>query len=198
VLLGSRSDELLTDVVTSDTNGGVRLATRHLLEHGHRRIGFIRGRGGGAGARQRGYADELDDWGLKVDDTYIAEVPYTLLGGQIGARELLTVPEPPTALLGANDLLAVGAMFAAREFGIAIPDDLSVIGVDDTPMAAAMWPGLTSVAKPKYDIGRTAFEMLLQRMVNDEEGRPPRRVVLPVSLVKRGSVADPRRRTWPT
>jgi DNA-binding LacI/PurR family transcriptional regulator len=197
VLLGSRSDELLCDVVTSDTYGGVRMATRHLLEHGHRRIGFIRGRGGGAGARQRGYADELAEWGLKVDDANIAEVPYSLLGGQIGARELMTLREPPTALLGANDLLAVGAMFAARDFGIAIPDDLSVIGVDDTPMAAATWPGLTTVAKPKYDIGRTAFEMLLRRMVNDEEGLPPKRVVLPVSLVKRGSVAEPRRRNWP-
>jgi len=182
-------------VVTSDTYGGVRLATRHLLEHGHRRIGFIRGRGGGAGARQRGYADELDDWGLKVDEAYIAEVQYTLLGGQLGARELLTLGEPPTALLGANDLLAVGAIFAARDLGIAVPDDLSVIGVDDTPMAAATWPGLTTVAKPKYDIGRTAFEMLLERMVNDEEGLPAQRVVLPVSLVERGSVAHPRR-TW--
>jgi DNA-binding LacI/PurR family transcriptional regulator len=197
VLLGSRTDDEPCDVVTSDTYGGVRLATRHLLRWGHRRIGFIRGRGGGAGARQRGYADELAEWDLAVDDRFISEVPYTLLGGQIGARELLTITDPPTALLGANDLLAVGAMFAARDLGLAVPDDLSVIGVDDTPMAAATWPGLTTVVKPKYDIGRTAFEVLLKRFADDGNGPLPQRVVLPVSLVERGSVAAPRRNwTW--
>jgi DNA-binding LacI/PurR family transcriptional regulator len=195
VLLGSRTEDMPCDAVTSDTYGGVRLATRHLLEHGHQQIGFVRGRGGGAGARQRGYADELGDWGLEVDDALIAEVPYTLEGGQVGARQLLSAVEPPTALLGANDLLAVGALFAARELGLVVPTDVSVIGVDDTPMAAATWPGLTTVAKPKYDIGRTAFELLLQRFTDDPaDPRPqPKRVVLPVSLVERGSVAQPRR-----
>jgi LacI family transcriptional regulator len=84
VLLGSRAEEVACDVVTSDTYGGMRLATRLLLDHGHTRVGFIRGRGAGASAQscQRGYADELADRGIAVDPELIVEAPYTLEAGR--------------------------------------------------------------------------------------------------------------------
>src|SRR5207302_10534869 len=85
VLLGSGRENAPCDMVSSDTYGGVRLATRHLLERGHRRIGFIGGHGGGAGARRRGYVDELTSWNVLLDPNLMVEVDYSLNGGQMGA-----------------------------------------------------------------------------------------------------------------
>lgn len=202
VVIGSRDDSAACDVVGSDTYGGMRLATAYLVERGHRRVAFIGGLGARAaslpdrGTRLAGYRDELAARGLALDRRLVVEAPYTIEGGRVAARRLLReTADPPTAIVGANDLLAVGALFAARELGINVPDDLSLVGSDDIPLAAATWPGLTTVAKPKYLLGEAACEMLLERL-EPPPGAPPipvsgRRRILPVTLAERGTVAPP-------
>ncbi|HEY3061379.1 MAG TPA: substrate-binding domain-containing protein [Chloroflexota bacterium] len=199
VVIGSRAEPSTTcDVVGSDTYGGMRLATAYLAERGHRRIAFIGGLGPRAttpdrGIRAAGFRDELAERDLYLDPKYTLAAPYSIDGGRAAARQLLELEEPPTAIVGANDLLAVGALLAARELGLVIPDDLSIVGSDDVPLASATWPGLTTVVKPKYELGQIACELLLDRL-SATSSSAGRRHILPVSLVERGTVAPPRRR----
>jgi LacI family transcriptional regulator len=198
VVIGSRAEpSTVCDVVGSDTYGGMRLATAHLAERGHHRIAFIGGLGAGAttppdrGIRAAGFRDEIAARGLALDPALIVAAPYSIDGGRGAALGLLQLSEPPTAIVGANDLLAVGALLAARELGLTIPRDLSIVGSDDIPLAAAAWPGLTTVVKPKYDLGQIACELLLDRLVAPSSSPGGRRLILPVSLIERGTVAPP-------
>jgi LacI family transcriptional regulator len=193
VLLGMRTDLPDFDNVGSDTYGGVQLALHHLYELGHRRIGFIRGqhKNGRGLSRQQGYEDFLARHGLAYDPALTVEAPYELEGGYGAAGKLLDGNAPPTAIFAANDLLAIGAMHAAHERGIDVPTELSVIGMDDIAAAAMTLPGLTTVAKPKYDIGRQAATFLLER-IDQTNPDQARRLFLPCRLLIRGSTAAPR------
>lgn len=208
VVIGSRAEpSVACDVVGSDTYGGMRLATRYLVEQGHRRIAFVAGLGkvGAAspdrGIRVAGYRDELVARSIDLDAQLLVAAPYSIEGGREATRRLLALAHPPTAIVGANDLLAVGALLAARDLGLSIPNDLSIVGSDDIPLAAATWPGLTTVAKPKYDLGQAACGLLLSRLLQADSGEGPSlgvgtRHILPVSLIERGTVAAPRSRPW--
>ncbi|MEZ4614586.1 MAG: LacI family DNA-binding transcriptional regulator [Caldilineaceae bacterium] len=193
VLLGMRNDLPDFDNVGSDTYGGVQLALTHLYQLGHRRIGFIRGqhKSGRGLSRQQAYQDFLAAHALPFDPTLIVEVPYELERGAQAADHLLGNEVPPTAIFAANDLLAIGAMHAAHERGLAVPHDLSIVGMDDIDAAAMTLPGLTTVAKPKYEIGRQAATFLLERV---EQATIPaaRRLFMSCHLVVRGSTAAPR------
>jgi LacI family transcriptional regulator len=205
VVIGSRAEPTVAcDVVGSDTYGGMRLATAHLAERGHNRIGFIGGLGArGAASADRGiriggFRDELAARNIPLAPELLVAASYSIDGGRQAARQLLELPHPPTAIVGANDLLAVGALLAARDMGLAIPDDVSIVGSDDIPLASATWPGLTTVAKPKYELGQAACDLLLRRLApaatqprSRANGRGTRRI-LPVTLVERGTVATPR------
>jgi LacI family transcriptional regulator len=199
VVIGSRAEpSAACDVVGSDTYGGIRLATAFLVDRGHTRIAFIGGLGARAmtppdrGIRVAGFHDQLEASGIHLDPALILSAPYSIDGGRAAALQLLALPEPPTAIVGANDLLAVGALLAARELGLTIPDDLSIVGSDDIPMASATWPGLTTVVKPKYELGQLACDLLLERLTATTASPGDRRI-LPVSLIERGTVAPPRR-----
>lgn len=188
IILGMRNDLHSFDTVGSDSYGGAQLALAHLYELDHRRIGFVHGqhkRGRGQ-SRQQAYQDFLQQHGLIYDPTLVVEVPYELERGYQAAQKLLELPNRPTAIFAANDILAIGAMHAAHEAGLALPHDLSIIGIDDIPAAAMTLPGLTTVAKPKYEIGRQAADFLLERL----SATPPitaRRCFLPCRLIVRGS-----------
>ena len=192
VLLGMRSDLQGFDNVGSDTYGGVQLALNHLYALGHRRIGFIRGqhKSGRGLARQQAYQDFLQQQSLPHDPELVVEAPYELERGYQAAGLLLGRSMPPTAIFAANDLLAIGAMHAAHERGFAIPSQLSIIGMDDIEAAAMTLPGLTTIAKPKAEIGRQAVTLLLERLAGHTPSQP-RRVFLPCHLVVRGSTASP-------
>ena len=193
VLLGMRNDLHDFDNVGSDTYGGVQLALQHLYGLGHRRIGFIRGqhKSGRGLSRQQAYQDFLAQQQLPFDPTLVVEVPYELERGYQAANKLLDNAIPPTAIFAANDLLAIGAMHAAHERGLALPADLSIVGMDDIAAAAMTLPGLTTVAKPKYEIGRQAATYLLARL-NQTLATKAHRLFLPCQLVVRGSTAAPR------
>jgi DNA-binding LacI/PurR family transcriptional regulator len=170
---------------------GVRQAVRHLIALGHRRVAHV---GGAAGyvhsvARRRAWEDELQAHGLEPE-LFVAG-DFTGEGGATATRQLLDNRPRPTAIIYANDLMAIAGMSAAVEAGLALPDQLSVIGVDDIPLAAHVRPALTTVRQDATDWGRAAARSLVALV----EGEPlPPLTLAPVTFVERSSTSTPRTR----
>ena len=166
-------------------------AAHHLLELGHRRIAAIGGPLAMLCSRARisGYSAALASAGVEVDPALIRHGDFLHLGGYQAARELLELPEPPTAIFAGSDEQAFGVAEAARVTGRRIPDDLSVVGFDDLPISRWFSPPLTTVRQPLVEMGRTAAEMLSAMI----DGREPhaRQVELATELVVRSSTAPP-------
>ena len=150
--------------VGPDDFAGSRALTEHLLGLGHTRIAFIKGdlRHGATEQRLRGHLRSLRDRGIAVDPSLIVPGRFDFESGKSAAIGLLALPERPTAIVASNDDTAAGVIVAAREAGIALPDDLSVAGFDDSPTASHTWPPLTTVRQPTADIASLAAELLLE------------------------------------
>jgi len=179
-------------IVADDQRGGY-LATRHLLELGHRRVGcVVRAEDPTSSiARVEGYRAALADMGLPVDKRLIVESEFGFDGGEQAAREFLNLPKRPTAVVTHNDIIAIGVVKALAEAGLRVPGDISLVGFDDIALASFVQPPLTTVFYPKHQMGRTAAELLLRLLTHEEVG-PPKTTALPVHLVVRGSTAPPR------
>lgn len=190
VVLNRETSDSATDSVTNDNMHGARLAVEHLAGLGHRRIAFISG-GPGAGARIRadGYRDAMRSLGLG-EHIQVAEGAHTEDGGERGARELLGSPPLPTAIFASNDLCAIGTMNALEEAGLRIPDDVSLVGYDNTSLAALRHISLTSIHQPGGDMGRSAVDRLAERIASERVA--PRHDVVTPSLVVRSTTAPPR------
>jgi LacI family transcriptional regulator len=177
------------DVPAVDTDNieGARIATRHLIELGHRRIAHVAGRGDllSAVLRERGYRESLAEAGIPFDPELVREGAYWSKPTTIAARELLSLPDRPTAIFAANDLSAVRVLEVAHEMGIRVPEELSVVGFDDVPEAAGTTPQLTTVAQPLHDMGAQALRMVVEML---RRGEPEQQYVhLPAHLVIRQS-----------
>jgi LacI family transcriptional regulator len=171
VLLGNHTPGPGVDVVnTADRRSGAE-ATRYLIERGHRRIGFITAPAGvGAPAvRVAGYHDALREAGLPIDDELLVRAPVSRDGGAAGAGVLLDQPDPPTAIIATNDVVAIGAIHAATTRGLRIPADVAVMGFDDIEAAGLITPKLTTMANRPRDIGQAVGRILLERI----DGRGP-------------------------
>jgi len=168
-------------------------AAAHLIALGHRRIGHIAGPAGNilSADRQRGYRAALAAAGIAFDGRLVAEGDFTFAAGAEAMRRLLAVRPALTGVTCANDELAIGAIGAARAAGLRVPRDMSVVGFDDIQFAAAFDPPLTTIRQSRRAMGARAMEVLAGVL----EGRPParRRVLLPHTLVVRGSTAAPLR-----
>jgi LacI family transcriptional regulator len=173
------------DAVLSDNAAGARLAVAHLVAGGHRRIGFLGDRPEiyTAAERLRGYREAIAAAGLPYDDRIVMSQILSAPRGYAAARELLSAPEPPTALFTSQNLITIGAVRALVELGL--HGRTALVGFDDVPMSDAVRPGLTVVAQDSAALGRTAAERLFARL--DGDATPAREVVLPVSLIERGS-----------
>jgi LacI family transcriptional regulator len=184
-------DENDLSVMSTNRQGGYE-ATQHLIELGHRRIGIITGWMDMVGARDRleGYKAALREHCLSIDETLIVEGDFDQDSGYSGAQELLDMAEPPTAVFVSNDVMAQGAMDAIRERGLLIPQDMSIVGFDDIPLAAVLNPPLTTLHQPMEDMGRQATEMLLALINHPDEEQHS--IVLPTELILRESTAPPR------
>src|SRR5262245_56776380 len=136
---------------------------RYLLALGHRRIGFITGRMDIACShdRLRGYRDGLAEVGLPYDADLVREADFSQPVGFQQAQALLQLPEPPTAIFASNDVMAFGAMDAARIAGLNIGQEISIVGFDDMFMASQTYPPLTTVRQPLADMGEVALDMLV-------------------------------------
>ncbi len=172
-------------VVKADNEGGTRKAIAHLVALGHERIGFITGNLEVASARERlqTFQTETKRLGLDVSDDLIARGDFTLEGGATATRQLLGVDTPPSAVLASSDVEAFGTMQVAREIGISVPEDLSLVGFDDIPEASYVTPRLTTVRQSMHEMGLLAAEMLIGEI---EEGHArTSSIVLPTELVVR-------------
>jgi len=148
--------------VSAAHTSGADQAMRHLLELGHRRIAAITGPSGWVATedRLRGYHAALAAAGILPDPALEVESDFEIAGGAKAAEELLDLADPPTAVFAFNDNLAIGAIQAARSRGLRVPEDLSVVGFDDSEHATIVSPALTTVRQPLAELGRTAVSLL--------------------------------------
>lgn len=178
--------------VEADSLGGALLATRHLIELGHRRIGFLSGRPDLRSAilRETGYRRALQEAGIPFDPALVLNGDYRQDTAREPSRVLLSMQDRPTAIFAANDLSAIGLAATAAEMGVEIPGDVSIIGFDDIPEAARISPPLTTIRQPMQGLGAAAARLLVALMNGAAPSSPD--VVLPTRLVQRGSTAPPR------
>jgi LacI family transcriptional regulator len=180
------------DRVFVDNVAGSYNAVQHLIDLGHRRIGYIGGPRHVSTVPDRvaGYRQALEQAGIPFDEHLVVDSNFHDEGGYKAAQLLLSLPDPPTAIFAGNDLMAIGAMAAARERGVAVPAQLSVVGFDDIHLAGYINPPLTTVAQPKYELGVIASQLLFERLA--QPALPPQRRLLKAQLVIRESTAQRR------
>lgn len=172
--------------VDMDDEGAAREMTEYLIGLGHRRIAFIIGRPGhyASGQRLKGYKAALKAHKLAFNPEYVRQGDFLFDSGLEAARQLLALPERPTAIFAANDDMAAGTLMAAHEMGVSVPDQLSVAGFDDASIARTSWPPLTTISQPTYQLSYTAADLLLKSLLS---GAPPKPVRLPHKLIRRSS-----------
>lgn len=191
VFVGNRLNDPNVHSVTSRAQDGAVQAVNYLVSLGHQDIGFIGGHytQGIAVGRWLGYQEALLTNRLTIRPEYMVESELSRASGEAAMERLLDLPHPPTAVLAANDLMAIGAINACHKRNIHIPSQLSVIGFDNIDLAELVTPRLTTVAQPSYEMGWKAADLLLQ--ISREPGLPPQQVLLHTSLILRESTLPP-------
>jgi len=183
------------DTVVADNRSGGRLAARHLLDLGHRRIGLLLGPDSAWTSieREAGFCAALAEAGIELDEELRLAGTYSHESGYANALELLSLPEPPTAVFCANDVVALGALEAADRRGVRVPEELSIIGFDDIPVAGWSRIQLTTVRQPIPDMGRLAARRLVERIAERDSTPVPARLdVFPTDLIRRKTTAERR------
>ncbi len=176
--------------VRIDDFSAAREITEHLIAQGHRRIGYIKGRGDMAASEGRfeGFRAALQAAGLPLDRHLVHDGDYTYRSGLLAAEKLLARKHPPTAVFGSNDDMAAAVVSVAHRRGLDVPRDLSVVGFDDSTSATTVWPELTTIRQPIGTMADAAVDLLL-RCIRNGEGNADE--VFAHVLVKRESVAPP-------
>jgi LacI family transcriptional regulator len=190
VLIDREVDGMPADIVRGESRRATSFLTEHLLGHGHRRIGMVSGPPDVTTARHRelGYAEALAAHGLVADPALVRHAPYTRAGGHRAALALLAGPRRPTALVTANNFLGFGAIDAAHELGLAVPEQVAIVTFDDVEIVADD-PFLSCAAQPAEAMGRVALERLIARLDGDES--PPHEIVLDTEVRIRRSCGCP-------
>ncbi len=157
--------------VVPDDAYGAALAVNHLLRLGHTRIGFISGPASWHSARGRyeGYVATLARRSIALDPALVEYGDWETDSGYAAARALLRTDAPPTAIFAANDLMALGALYAAQDAGLRVPQDVAVVGYDNRDFARIVRPRMTTVSMPVYEMGRIAAELLVRQISNGKE-----------------------------
>lgn len=176
--------------IRADSYQGASAAIKHLLELGHRRIGFVTGavESSQAAERLRSYRDTLGEMGL-LNESLITTGNFTQAGGFLAAQDLLDHPNPPTAIFAASDLTAFGVMDAIKDRGLRIPNDMSVVGFDNIAAASQAHPALTTVAHPIHNMTQAAIGLLVNAL-NGKEVKGTH-LEFPSELIVRKSTAAP-------
>lgn len=180
-------------MVASNDRQAVREAVGYLIEQGHRAIGLIQGPHGfrSAAERRLGFEDALSAARIKLPRSLIAEGNYTFESGIEAANRLLDLAPMPTAIFASNDEMAAGVVHAARQRGLSVPEDISIVGFDDTAIAAHIWPPLTTVRWPIMSMARSAALKLVGDVVDPDNDVAEPSMFLS-TLVRRASVRGPR------
>lgn len=171
-----------------DNRSGAQGAVRYLIAHGHRRIGFIGGphKLWNSQRRRRGFEAALKADRIPLDKELVYEGDFLFEDGVAACDYFLDLAKPPTAVFSSNDLMAIGLIQRARQRGLSVPEDLSVIGFDDIPLASYVTPALTTVRHPMTEMGRRAVELLLALLGNSPA--ESKETVLKNVLIERSSV----------
>ncbi len=188
VRISPGTNHALTSSVFMDDAQAADDMTSHLINHGHRRIGFIKGHPNHMASDDRlfGYRRALDRAGISFEPGLVCDGEFDFDSGTRGARFLLDQPNRPTAIFASNDDMAAGVLAVAHDRGIVVPAELSVVGFDDTTLARTVWPPLTTIHQPMAELAHTATEILIA-------GGDITHSRLPHTLVERASVAPPNR-----
>lgn len=171
-----------------------KLAAEHLLELGHTTFGMISGftrENDRARDRVEGFRTALAEKNIRLSDAYVIEQPFGFDGGRAGLNHLIQLRPRPSAIFCGNDVLALGALFEAQSMQIHVPDELSIVGCDNLPIASQITPGLSTVLLPTYDLGQRVATNLLNWLTTN---RTPDDLSLPIELVVRGTSGPPSRK----
>lgn len=192
VLFNRATDGDDVDACVSENARGAEVAAGELARLGHRRVGAILGPADTSTGRDReaGFRSALDAASLTLPDARVRRGPFSVETGAQALAELLAQRHPPTAVFCANDVIAVGALNAAHRLGVAVPEDLTIVGFDDIAMAAWDLFALTTVRQDLATMADAAVRLLVDRMA--DPARPARRVTVPTALVHRRTHAPPR------
>jgi LacI family transcriptional regulator len=182
---GARFDSLVVDNL-----GGGYLATRHLIDLGHRQIACVSPASvnSPSALRVSGYRQAMLEAGLEIEESLIYRGDNRFASGRDGADRLIESGRPFTAVLACNDVMAIGAIREFQHRGFCVPNDISVVGFDGIALGQFMTPALTTIVQPRYDAGRRAFELLSQRIHREYEGES-RHELLEIDLEIRESTA---------
>jgi DNA-binding LacI/PurR family transcriptional regulator len=193
VLAEFKLDDPKTSTILLDYTTGMHEAVDHLFALGHRRIGFLAGPHSlhSAITRENDFRTAMKSAGLRVEPKWVLECDHTLKGGVTGFERLQALKERPTAVICSNDMTAIGVQRAAYMAGLRVPEDLSVIGLDDIDFAEFTLPPLTTIRLSRADLARAAFEALRCQAESLPETKIPREFLVSTSLVVRGSTAVP-------
>ena len=179
-----------------DDRGAAAEITRHLIAQGHRRIGFIYGDPTHTPTpeRERGYLDALEEAGIAPEPALMRPGRYTYRTGMESTEALLSLSEPPTAIFASNDDMAAAAIAVAHRHKLDVPGDLSVVGFDDTPLATAIWPELTTIRQPIGAMAQAGVDLLIEYIRARRAGEQPPfiRRRFAHELVRRESDGPPR------
>ena len=189
VRISPGTNHALTSSVFMDDAQAADDMTTHLVNLGHRRIGFIKGNRNHASSEDRffGYRRALDRAGIPFEPALVQDGDFAFDSGLAAGHHLLALAHPPTAIFASNDDMAAGVLSAAHERGVDLPGALSVAGFDDTKLASMVWPALTTIRQPTFELAHTATDILIAG--GDISHRR-----LPHTLVERASVAPPVRK----
>lgn len=195
VLVGRGAPSDKHHAVSIDDFGAAYQMTRHIIGLGHERIGFIVGNPGQtiSAARLNGFRSAMADAGLSVGPELIAQGYFSYRSGLAAAEQLLDAKNPPTAIFASNDDMAAATVAVAHKRGLDVPGDLTVCGFDDTALATAIWPELTTICQPIADMARAAIKLLAQRLrLQDDDDAGRDHLQLDFALIHRQSDAPPR------
>ncbi len=189
VRMGSAELDDPAHLVQSNDRQAVRHAVEYLIAQGHKRIGLVEGPDGFRSAleRREGWREAVSAHGLPADISLTARGNYTFESGKEAGVSLLDLPHPPSAIFASNDVMAAGVVHVARERGLVVPGDLSVVGFDDTAIAATIWPPLTTVRWPIRTMARSAAMKLIHPETAGKE-----QSLFPTEVVPRASVSAPK------
>lgn len=196
VRVGTWDAEPAMGAVSIDGYRAALTMTAHIAALGHRRIGFIKGNPDQTASERRflGYRDGLEQAGIAFDPGLVAPGLFTYRSGLEAAEHLLTRADPPTAIFASNDDMAAATVAVALRRGLAVPEDLSVCGFDDTAIATTIWPELTTIRQPIREMSRAATVLLMKAARARRAGQEPERahLVFDHTLIRRFSDGEPR------
>ena len=177
-----------TDLVLADNLTGGQVAVNHLFALGHTKIACIAGPSSSnpSADRVQGYKKALEENGAPFRPDYMASGDFRFKSGEKAMDQLLALSDPPTAVFVCNDMMAIGAIRSINQHGLSVPDDISLIGFDDSPIAEAVSPALTTISQPIENMAEKAMEILFRRMQGDVADFPLQ-VVLDTKLIERDS-----------